>query len=82
MAGKRLVRPRDDRVVAGVCSGIARYFEIDPAWIRLVWVIFSLVGFVFTGIVVYLAAWLIIPEEEEGVIDAEYTVKEEEEAKV
>jgi phage shock protein C len=78
MAEKRLVRPRDDRVVAGVCSGIARYLEIDPVVVRLVWVILSMIGFVFTGIVVYLAAWLIIPEEEEeGVIDAEYTVSEE-----
>jgi len=77
MAEKRLVRPRDDRVIAGVCSGIARYFEIDPVWIRLIWAVITVVGFVFTGIVVYLLAWLIIPEEEEGVLDAEYTVKEE-----
>ncbi|EJG06214.1 phage shock protein C, PspC [Methanofollis liminatans DSM 4140] len=77
MAEKRLVRPRDDRVVAGVCSGIARYLDIDPVVVRLIWVILSMIGFVFTGIVVYLAAWLIIPEEEEDIIDAEYTVSEE-----
>ncbi|MDK2975358.1 MAG: phage shock protein [Methanofollis sp.] len=77
MTVKRLVRPRDDHIVAGVCSGIARYFEIDPVVIRLVWVIFTVMGFVFTGIVAYLIAWLVIPEEEEGAVDAEYTVKEE-----
>lgn len=78
MTEKRLVRPRDDRVVAGVCSGIARYFEIDPVWIRLAWAVLTVVGFLFTGIVVYLLAWLIIPEEEEGgVLDADYTVKDE-----
>lgn len=77
MTEKRLVRPRDDRVVAGVCSGIARYFEIDPVWIRLAWAVLTVVGFLFTGIVVYLLAWLIIPEEEGGVLDADYTVKDE-----
>lgn len=60
-AAKRLTRPRDERVIAGVCSGIARYFRIDPVITRI-----AAVGLVFlggVGIVLYLAAWLLVPED-------------------
>lgn len=60
-AARRLTRPRDERVIAGVCSGIARYFSIDPVITRI-----AAVGLVFlggVGVVLYLAAWLLVPEE-------------------
>ncbi|MCC6832663.1 MAG: PspC domain-containing protein [Thermoleophilia bacterium] len=60
-AAKRLTRPRDERVIAGVCAGIARYFRIDPVITRI-----AAVGLVFiggVGIVLYLAAWLLVPED-------------------
>ncbi|MFN8123386.1 MAG: PspC domain-containing protein [Thermoleophilia bacterium] len=60
-AAKRLTRPRDERVLAGVCSGIARYFNIDPVITRI-----AAVGLVFlggAGVVLYLAAWLLVPED-------------------
>ncbi|TAJ45438.1 PspC domain-containing protein [Methanofollis fontis] len=76
---KRLIRPRDDRIIAGVCSGIARYLEIDPTVVRVLWALFALLGFVVTGVAAYLIAWFLIPEEEEGVIDAEFSVQEERE---
>lgn len=60
---KRLYRSREDRVIRGVCGGIANYFEIDPVLVRLLWVIFSMVY--GSGLMAYLICWLIIPEEPE-----------------
>ncbi|NLX50445.1 MAG: PspC domain-containing protein [Methanospirillum sp.] len=59
---KELKRSRDDRMLAGVCGGIGRYFEIDANVIRLVWVVVTLVSIGF-GLLAYLIAWLLIPEE-------------------
>ena len=58
---KRLYRSRNDRILGGVCSGLAHYFEIDPVITRLLWVLLTFaMGF---GILAYLIAWIIIPEE-------------------
>lgn len=57
----RLVRPRDDRVVAGVASGIARHLGLDPVLIRLAFVVLVLAG--GSGVLAYLIGWLTIPEE-------------------
>lgn len=59
---KRLFRSKKNRVIGGVCGGLGEYFGIDPVLVRLVWVILSVCGF-GTGIIVYLIAWLIIPEK-------------------
>lgn len=60
-SGKRLFRDPEDKVVGGVCSGLAAYFGIeDPLWIRLIWV-FSLLTFGAGGIL-YLILMVIIPE--------------------
>ena len=58
---KRLYLSKKDKMIAGVCGGLGEYFNIDPVIIRLVWVIFALISFGF-GILVYLLAWIIIPE--------------------
>jgi phage shock protein C len=61
---KTLVRTRDGRIVAGVCSGLAEYFGIDANLIRVIVAVLT----VFTGGVgalAYLAAWVVIPEEGE-----------------
>ena len=58
---KRLVRPRSDRWIAGVCSGIARYFALDPTLIRVLWVLFVCLG--GSGILAYVICWIVIPEE-------------------
>lgn len=56
----RFYRPDDDRLIAGVCSGIARGLGLDPTLIRLIWV---LVGFFAgSGLVAYLLAWVIMPD--------------------
>ncbi|QYZ80429.1 PspC domain-containing protein [Methanofollis formosanus] len=80
MAEKKLIRPKEGRMIAGVCAGIGKYFDVDPTWVRIIWVIVSFFGYVIPGVIIYIIAALIIPEEEEGVLDAEYVVKEEREA--
>lgn len=60
---KRLVRPRAGRKMAGVCAGIADYFDVDVALVRVAWVVLSIVpGGIFGGIIAYLAAWIVMPE--------------------
>ena len=57
---KRLYRSRNERMIAGICGGIAEYFKVDPTLIRLAWIIFVFMG--GSGILAYLIAWIIIPE--------------------
>ena len=59
---KKLHRKRSNGVIAGICSGIGDYFDIDPVLIRLIWVVFAFAA--GGGIVAYLIAWAIIPEAE------------------
>ena len=61
MTGKKLYRSRDDKFLAGVCGGLADYFNMDSNLIRILWII--LILFKGAGVLVYLIAWLIIPEE-------------------
>lgn len=58
----RLTRPRDDRVIAGVCGGVGRYFGVDPVLVRVATVVFVLLA--GTGLLAYLIAWIVIPEED------------------
>jgi phage shock protein C len=70
---KALVRSRNNRMVAGVCGGLAEYFGADVTLLRLlVAVITLLTG--GAGALAYLAAWLIIPEQGEKVSIAENLV--------
>lgn len=62
--GKRLLRLRNGRMVAGVCAGLAAYFKVDVNMVRLVFGVFTV--FYGLGILVYLIAWTILPEEGEG----------------
>lgn len=59
---KRLVRRTDDRMVAGVCSGVATYLGMDVTLVRLITVLGAVFGF-GTFIVVYVVAWLLLPED-------------------
>jgi phage shock protein PspC (stress-responsive transcriptional regulator) len=61
--GKRLLRPRDGRMVAGVCTGLAAYFGVDVNLVRLGFGVLTV--FYGLGILVYLIAWAILPEEGE-----------------
>ena len=73
---KQLVRSKRNRMVAGVCGGIGEYFDVDPNLVRLGFVILTIITSILPGVLVYLAAWLILPEGDEA-IAAEYTIKEE-----
>ncbi len=56
----RLRRSTEDRVIAGICGGLGRYFNTDPVWFRLGFVVLTLGG--GAGILIYLISWLAIPE--------------------
>jgi phage shock protein C len=62
---RKLRRSRTDRMVAGVCGGIAKLLGVDTAIVRVVLVAATILGF-GTGAVLYLACWLIMPEEPAG----------------
>lgn len=61
VAPKRLMRAREGRKIAGVCKGFAQYFDLDVAIVRIVWAVCSLFGLL--GVIAYVAAWIIVPEE-------------------
>jgi phage shock protein PspC (stress-responsive transcriptional regulator) len=60
-APKTLTRPKSDRWLGGVCNGLGRYFDLNPAIYRIAFVALAFAG--GTGILLYAAAWLVIPEE-------------------
>ena len=62
-ATRTLSRSRDDRVLAGVMGGIARRFGWNSTMVRIVFVIISILSAAFPGILVYLALWLLIPQD-------------------
>ncbi|SDK47139.1 phage shock protein C (PspC) family protein [Actinopolyspora mzabensis] len=57
----RFRRSREERMIAGVCGGAAELFGVDATIVRIVLVAATLVGF-GTGLLIYLACWLIVPE--------------------
>lgn len=60
MSSKRLYKSRDDKMICGVCGGIAEYFDVDPTLVRLGAVLLGCSG---TSLVVYIVAAVIIPEK-------------------
>ena len=58
---KRLYRSRDERMLAGVCGGLAEYLTTDPTLIRLLFVVFALAG--GPGIIAYALFWIVVPLE-------------------
>ena len=59
MAEKQLALSKSDRVIAGVCGGIARYLGVDSTFIRVLAVVFFLAG--GSGILAYIIAWILMP---------------------
>ncbi len=60
-----LRRARQDRIVAGVLAGIAQHFDLDVALLRVVYVIATICT-AFVGVVFYVMAWIVIPEDAGG----------------
>ena len=64
---KKLYRSTQNKMIAGVCAGLAEYLNIDPTIVRVIW---ALVGLSGAGILAYLICALIIPEKPSNIIDA------------
>lgn len=60
----KLRRSRSQRMVAGVCGGLAEATDLDPTLMRVIFLIVSIVSAAFPGLLVYLALWVVIPEED------------------
>ena len=60
MSKKRIYRSGKEKVIAGVCGGVAEYFDIDPTIVRLIWVLIALAY--GSGILFYLICWIVIPK--------------------
>ncbi|MEW6697902.1 MAG: PspC domain-containing protein [Bacillota bacterium] len=60
---KRLVRSRSQRMIAGVCGGIAEYFDIDPTAVRVLYVILSVLSAAFPGLIIYLILVFVMPSD-------------------
>jgi len=58
---KRLMRS-NDRVIAGVCSGIAEYLDLDPTMVRLAYA-FLTICTCFSGVIFYIVCWIVMPEK-------------------
>ena len=62
-----LRRSQVDRQIAGLCGGIARYLDVDPVFVRVLWVALSIVpGTILLGVLAYAVGWLIVPEAAYG----------------
>ncbi len=58
---KRIYRNKKDKLLGGVCSGIAEYLDTDPTLVRILWALASLLW--GAGVIAYLICWIIIPEK-------------------
>ena len=77
---KKLYRSEKDSMIAGVCGGIAEYFNVDSTLVRLLTVLVVLLG--GAGFVFYILAWIIIPKTPEQVSDDQFDKKEESKEKI
>jgi len=59
---KKLIRPKEGRVIAGVARAFADYFNVDITLVRIIWVVLFLPGG-FPGLLLYIICWILIPSE-------------------
>jgi phage shock protein C len=64
-ARKRLMRPRAERKIAGVCAGLAEYFDLDVTLVRVLWLVVTFFTGIIFGLIGYIVAWIVMPEEPE-----------------
>ncbi|MBQ9630159.1 MAG: PspC domain-containing protein [Treponema sp.] len=67
MADKKKLRKSFDKKISGVCAGIAEYFDVDPTFIRIAWVILTIGTTAFPGIIAYIVCALIFPSPTENI---------------
>ena len=61
---KKLARSKRDKKIAGVCAGFADYLDLDVTLVRMIWLMLAFLG--GWGLIAYLVAWIIMPEEPEA----------------
>ena len=67
---KKLYRSKSNRMLVGVCGGVAEYFNIDPTVVRVIWAVASI--FAFAGVIAYIVCAFVIPEKPDNtIVDAE-----------
>ncbi|MBP8717834.1 MAG: PspC domain-containing protein [Candidatus Atribacteria bacterium] len=71
---KKLYRSKKDCVIAGVCGGIAEYFEIDSTLVRLLFILIVFLG--GAGVVAYIIAWIVIPPNPEQITEQEKDISQ------
>ena len=64
---RKLYRIREGKKLAGVCGGIAEYFNLDPTLIRIIWALIA--WFAGAGIILYIICAFVMPEKEDDIID-------------
>ena len=64
-----LQRSQDDRIIAGVCGGVAEWLGWDPTLVRVLFVLVSIFSAAFPGILVYLILWIVMPERPDVLTD-------------
>lgn len=73
---KRLQRNEQDKMIAGVCSGLADYFDVDVTWIRIAFVVAVMIG--ASGLLAYIVLWIAVPPKpympDYGQFNADYKV--------
>ncbi len=72
---KKLHRSDEDRMLAGVCGGLAAYFNIDPTLIRVIFIVLALFG--GSSIILYLLLWIFIPAAPEELANTEISAETE-----
>jgi phage shock protein C len=58
------LRRSHNKMIAGVCAGIAEYLDFDPSLVRIGYVIISIFSAAFPGILIYIILWIVVPERE------------------
>jgi len=62
-----LYRSRDQKIIAGVCGGIAEWLDWTPTAVRITYVVISIASVVFPGTLAYIILWIVMPKEPRGV---------------
>lgn len=75
MQAKKLMRSLDERMIGGVCGGLAEYFNVDPSLIRVGWVVLSFLSGFFPGVIAYIVLMVIVPERHPDMADRSSTVE-------
>jgi phage shock protein C len=64
---KQLMRSRKDRKIAGVCAGLAEYFDVDVTLVRVLWIVFTVMP-PAPMLLAYVILWIVMPEEPEQLV--------------